>query len=184
MSPSTFNRARWRAPFRPRRVRLRDGREILVRAIEAGDRSELVQGFDRLSRRSRYLRFMQHVSELDDELLDRATHPLAGREFTLVAVTDAPDGFDIVGAARYVQAVALPDRCEFSITVADAWQRCGLAIILLNCLIRRARSDGYRILQGDVMAGNAAMLALARRLNFVCRARADDATIIAVERIL
>jgi RimJ/RimL family protein N-acetyltransferase len=177
-------RKSWRARYRPRRIVLRDGRGVLLRAIDSGDRGELAQAFERLSAESRYLRFMHHKTELSDEELSRSTTPLSGREFVFVATVAATDGYDIVGAARYVQSASGADRCEFGITIADAWQGSGLATRMMQSLMRRARFDGYRAMEGDVLSGNGAMLALARRLKFSCRSRSDDAALVLVERVL
>jgi RimJ/RimL family protein N-acetyltransferase len=172
------------ARYRARRIVLRDGRSVLLRAIDPGDKGELAQAFQRLSAESRYLRFMHHKTELSEEELSRSTTPLWGREFVFVATVAATDGYDIVGAARYVQAASGADRCEFGITIADAWQGSGLASRMMRSLIRRARIDSYRVMEGDVLSGNGAMLALAQRLKFSCRSRSDDATLVLVERDL
>ena len=44
--------------YRPRRLSLRDGREVTLRAIVEADATEIVQAFERLSAESRYYRFM------------------------------------------------------------------------------------------------------------------------------
>ena len=51
--------------YRPRRLTLRDGREVTLRAILESDAVEIVKAFERLSADSRYYRFMQHKRELD-----------------------------------------------------------------------------------------------------------------------
>lgn len=171
--------------FRTRRVRLSDGREVTLRAIAAADAPEIVQAFERLSDESRYLRFMQHKKELDATLLERAVHPRAGRECTLVATIPSADGFDIVGAARYVRAdEASGKSCEFGLTVAEGWRTLGLGAKLLAGLVQRARRDGYRTMEGLVLAENAPMLALARALQFTSHAVPGDATVLRVQRAL
>ena len=173
------------ARFRPCRLRLRDGREVTLRAIRATDGPEIVQAFERLTADSRYARFMQHKRQLDAAALARGVNPRPGREFVFVATTPAPDGFDIVGAAQYVRAED-DDRttCEFAITVAEDWRGSGLAARLLASLVRRAGRDGYARMEGSVIAGNSPMLALARKLGFTVHPVADDPTIVRVERVL
>jgi acetyltransferase len=53
--------------------------------------------------------------------------------------------------------------------VADAWQRCGIASLLIQQLIRYAREQGIHRLTGQVLPDNQAMIALARRLAFTVR---------------
>ena len=88
-------------PFAPIDVDLRDHRHVRIREIRLDDLDELRQAFGRLSRESRYTRFMSSIKELSPEMLDRAVHLRTAREVCLVAETDAPDGIDIVGGARY-----------------------------------------------------------------------------------
>ena len=174
-----------RAPYRPRRVCLRDGREVTLRAIVESDAAEIIQAFDRLSDDSRYSRFMQHKKQLDSTALERGVHPRPGRDFVFVATIPAPDGIDIVGAAQYVAAKEDDHRtCEFAVTVAEDWRGSGLAPRLLASLVRRARRDGYETMEGWVMADNTPMLALARRLGFGVEPVPGDATLLRVHRAL
>ncbi|MGE5160413.1 MAG: N-acetyltransferase family protein [Betaproteobacteria bacterium] len=173
------------AAYRPRRLQLRDGREVTLRALGAADAAEIVQAFERLSAESRYSRFMQHKRQLDPAALERGVRPRPGRDFAFVATIPATDGIDIVGAAQYVRVGEDdPSTCEFAITVAEDWRGSGLATQLLASLVRRARRDGYTRMEGAVIADNAKMLALARKLKFTAHPESDDATVIRVERLL
>jgi RimJ/RimL family protein N-acetyltransferase len=112
-------------------------------------------------------------------------HPRPGRDFAFVATIPTSSGFDIVGAAQYVRAdEADPTACEFAITVAEDWRGSGLARQLLASLVRRARHDGYTRIEGTVIAGNAKMLALARRLGFETHPDPDEAGVVRVARKL
>lgn len=173
------------SPYRPRRLGLRDGREVMLRAIVASDAPEIVKAFERLSADSRYYRFMLHKRQLSPAALERGVHPRPGSDFVFVATVPASGGFDIVGGAQYVRAQEGDGgTCEFAITVAEDWRECGLATALLRSLVRRARRDGYRTMEGLVLAENAPMLALARRLGFAAEPVPDDATVIRVRRAL
>ena len=173
------------AQYRPRRVTLRDGREVTLRAIVEADATAIVRAFERLSAQSRYYRFMKHKRQLDDAALQRGVHPRPGRDFVFVATIPAADAIDIVGAAQYVQAGdADAKTCEFAITVAEDWRGSGLATELLASLVRRARRDGYETMEGLVIAENIAMLALARKLNFKVAPVPGDATVLRVQRAL
>lgn len=170
-------------PYRPRRLGLRDGRVVTLRAIEAADAPEIVQAFERLSAESRYNRFLQHKKQIDPAALERGAHPRPGLDFAFVATIPADDGIDIVGAAQYVPASEGDGKtCEFAITVAEDWRGTGLAAQLLACLVRRARHDGYRAMEGWVLAENTAMLALARKLRFKTEAVPGGASLLRVQR--
>jgi RimJ/RimL family protein N-acetyltransferase len=171
------------AAYRPRTVVLPGGRRITLRAIVEADAAEIVQAFERLSADSRYLRFMQHKRAIDPAELQRGVRPVAGREFAFVATVPADDGIDIVGAARYVPAPG-EDTCEFAITVGEDWRGTRLSDRLLASLMRRARRDGYRIIEGLVLAANAPMLALARRARLQVEPQAGEPTVMRVWRDL
>lgn len=171
------------APYRPSRVTLRNGREVTLRAIRAADAPDIERAFERLSTDSRYSRFMQHKKSLNPQALDRGVHPQAGRDFVFVATVPREAGIDIVGAAQYVRAHEDDTTtCEFAITLAEDWRGSGLARRLMQSLMRRARRDGYTVIEGLVMNGNLPMLALARRLGFAVEGTADDASAVRVWR--
>jgi acetyltransferase len=66
------------------------------------------------------------------------------------------------------------DYCEFAVAVLDAWQRRGLGERLLSELIGIARDRGLTAIIGDVLAANAAMLGLARKLGFSVSASSEE----------
>ena len=169
----------------PRCVRLRDGREVTVRAIVEADATEIVQAFERLSAESRYSRFMRHKKDLDGTAVQRGVHPRPGQDFVYVATIPADDGIDIVGAGQYVPAGEGNDKsCEFAITVAEDWRGIGLGTRLLASLVRRARRDSYETMEGWVMAQNRPMLAVVRKLHFKIEPVSGDATLLRIERAL
>lgn len=167
-----------RARFAPVEVTLRNGRRVRLREIRPDDRDEVRQAFARLSGESRYLRFMSFLKELSPRMLEGTVNPPRGRELVLVAEIDAPDGIDIVGGARYIQGEG--QACEFAITVADDWQRVGLASRLMRELIAAAGARGLQRMEGFVLASNGSMLGLARRLGFRLHADPRDPTVVVV----
>lgn len=156
-------------------AKLRDGRDVVLREIGAHDKAEMQDAFQRLSADSRYTRFMMAMRELSPAMLEAATHPVAGRDFALVAVSGEGAAEDIVAGARYVGEPG-SDTCEFAVTVADDWHGLGLASRLLGILIANARAQGLRCMEGYVLALNTPMRRLAQRLGFTDRQCPDDAT--------
>ena len=176
-----------RSPYRPRRLRLRDGREVTLRAIAVSDAPAIARAFDQLSPASRYHRFMQHKKQLNPEALHRGVHRRPGEDFAFVAAVPGAEGAEgeIVGAAQYVLAGdGDPGLCEFAITLAEDWRGGGLATQLMRSLLRRARYDGYAAMEGLVLACNGPMLALARKLGFSVEAVPPDGTVVRVLRRL
>ena len=151
--------------FPPLALRLRDGSEVTVRAIRADDAEKLQAAIRSLSMESRYSRFFSPLRELPPQLLQRATHPDAKAELQLVAVDGSGPEETIVGGARYA-ATAVDGDCEFGVAIVDAWHGRGLARLLLETLMRTSRARGFARMEGYILATNAPMLSLAKRLGF------------------
>lgn len=152
--------------FHPLAARLRDGIEVTVRAIRAEDADKLQAAIRALSPESRYSRFFSPFRELPPQLLERATHPDAKAVLQLVAVAGSGLEETIVAGTRYA-ATATDRDCEFAVAVDDAWHGRGLARLLLEALMRTAHSRGFARMEGYILASNAPMLGLAKRLGFV-----------------
>ncbi len=71
-------------------VELPDGTPLQIRPIRPEDATIEKAFVERLSERSRYLRFMQPLSELTPEMLSRFTQIDYDREMALIAVVDSP----------------------------------------------------------------------------------------------
>jgi len=151
-------------------VPLRDGTLLHVRPIrpeDAGMERSFVNG---LSEQTRYFRFFYRLSELTPAMLARFTQVDYDRELALVAIASDDGGEQaFVGVARYI---ANPDRtsAEFAVVVADAWQRRGVARMLMQGLIVCAKRRGLERIEGTVLRENQAMHSFVRALGF----RIDD----------
>jgi len=153
------------AQFLPVELHLRDGRRVVLRVVRPEDRDALQAAIKRLSSEARYTRFMSPLLELPPKMLERAVNPEQGRELQLVAVAGDASQQEIVGGARY-SAAAGSTECEFALAVAGDWQGVGLARQLLEALIGAARARGFECMEGYILASNARMLGLAKRLGF------------------
>jgi acetyltransferase len=140
----------------------RESDPVLLRPVVADD-AELVQSFVRaLSPQSRRSRFLCGLTELPRYLLQRLTQPAYPKEFGLLAVASSPEACSVVGMAQY--ASEAPGCAEFSVAVADAWQRQGLGKRLVEALIDHAFRHGVETLCAVMLAENRGMLTLAERL--------------------
>lgn len=159
-----------------RDVVLRDGRTVHLRPVSTADEAEFLQAFERLSNEARYMRFMRVVHEPDRQRLRAvlASFPEGGVGF--VATVPAADGIDIVGSAVSVFG-AERTSCEFAITVAAGFNGMGLAKTLMTAIIDASRRRGVKEMEGFVLAQNASMLGLARRLGFRIEREPGDASV-------
>jgi len=157
----------------PLAVALRDRRRVTIREVQPDDADAFEAAFERLSAQARYSRFMGSVRALAPSVRESAVNPVPGRELAVVAVCGEGGYGLIVGGARYF-VEADGETCEFAVTVADDWQRLGLAPHLMQALMRAARSHGLQRMRGFVLASNTPMLGLAQRLGFEVTRCAED----------
>lgn len=177
MTPrSTFQRIRQPSPWRES-LRLRDGRELLLRPIDPRDIEPIRASFALLHDEEVRLRYLHPVKALAEDYLQALVHPRRGRDFTLVLAEPLAPGEALVGAvARLVRD---PDggQAEFALLVSHFLAGQGLGRLLLRKLIARARRWRLRVLYGQVREDNTAMLALATALGFRYLASSEPATL-------
>lgn len=141
-----------------------------IRPDDAALEAAFVRG---LSADSRYMRFMATARELSAPKLHELTDVDQRQHVALVATAGCDGGEAFAGVARYIV-----DRsgtgCEFAVTVGDAWQGSGLAGLLMQALIERARVQGLARMEGIVLSTNTRMLKLARQLGFSAQRDPDD----------
>lgn len=150
------------------RLRLADGREVVVRPVLAFDAAAEQDFVRALSAASRQRRFHVGLRELPASLLRAMTEVDHDAHVAIVAeAIGDDDAATIVADARYVRGPTddlAADEAEFAIAVADAWQGAGLGRALMQRLARHAARHGITRLVGDVLPGNAAMFAITNAL--------------------
>jgi GNAT superfamily N-acetyltransferase len=144
----------------PVEVTLRDGTTIAVRALVPEDRELIAAAFERLSARSRFLRFFSPLPRLTTRMLDGLMDVDHTRHVALVAVHDEA----CIGVVRYVVDRDDPAAADFAISVIDAYQGRGLGRALVEMISEVAAERGVRRFTLDIHPDNRVMLALARSL--------------------
>jgi GNAT superfamily N-acetyltransferase len=141
-------------------ARLRDGTELLIRQVGPDDKQLLADGLRRLSPESRYRRFFRPLDRFSERDLAYLTEIDHGDHEALAAID--PQTSDLVGVARYVRG-AEPHLAEVSVVVGDDWHRRGVATLLLERLVERARAAGITHFTALVMDGNVDAISLFER---------------------
>lgn len=138
---------------------LADGTEVVVRPIQPADRDALRDAFRRTSARTRYLRFLGVIGDLDEDMLDYLTQVDQKNHVALVATVASPDLKTDIGAgiARFIRVEGEPSVAEGAITVADGMQRRGIGTLLARELAGAARAAGIRTMRAEVLESNALM---------------------------
>jgi RimJ/RimL family protein N-acetyltransferase len=135
---------------------LRDGRQLVIRALKPGDRAEVLEAVNRASAQSLYRRFFgakRHFSEREIEFFLNVDF---ARHVALVAEAEEQGRAVIVGGGRYV--VVRPEAAEVAFTVVDPYQGQGIGTILVRHLAALAREAGLKELVAEVLPGNFPML--------------------------
>ena len=158
--------ARNRLPPWHERMRLANGREILIRPIRPEDAVPLRASFSLLGPEEVRQRFLFTMKELSPEQADQFTRPDPKREFALVAAEPLPPGEALVGAVARAAVDAGGRDAEFAILVSHYINGMGLGRHLMRRLVRWAKGRKLETLYGDVLEHNQPMLALAQSLGF------------------
>jgi GNAT superfamily N-acetyltransferase len=142
---------------------LEDGSIFEIRPVTPEDKTLLASGFERLSERSRYLRFLGAMPTLSRRQLAYLSE-LDHQSHVAVGVLD--DG-EPVAVGRWVRFDDEPAEADVAITVLDDYQGRGVGRIVIQVLAMVARHRDVRWLHFDVLAENTAMLGLLDRLGAV-----------------
>jgi RimJ/RimL family protein N-acetyltransferase len=133
---------------------------ITIRELVPGDRALLAATFDRLSQRSRYLRFLTPLPALPERTLDALVDVDGSEHVALIALHRG----ECIGVVRYVRDREDRGLADFAVTVADAHQGRGLGRRLIVALLDVAAASGLRALTFDLHPDNLVMRGLAGSL--------------------
>lgn len=153
---------------------LRDGSQVTIRPVCSDDVELERQFIERLSPETRRYRFLYTIASPSDALLKQLTSIDPQNEAALMAVVDEGLHQREVGVARFCRTA--DGRAEVAVTVEDAWQRKGVATLLMQQLIGIARERGITALYSIDSAGNERMRELAASLGFTRAGDPRDAT--------
>ncbi|HEY6559556.1 MAG TPA: GNAT family N-acetyltransferase [Polyangiaceae bacterium] len=136
-------------------VRLKDGSVVSLRLVQPSDKQLLQRGLERLSPRSRYLRFFTSKLSLSEAELDYLTRVDNVAHLAIGAVRKNSEGEEEgLGIARFVRSKTRPDHAEAAVAVVDDWQNKGLGATLLLRLSAAAKERGIEYFTAEVLRVN------------------------------
>lgn len=166
------------------RLRLRDGRELILRPIRAADAKALRDGFQSLTPEEVRFRFLHPMSELTPAQAQDLADIDRRRAFALVLTE--PDEFPEprIGAVARVAINSDTDDAEFAVVVGAELRGHGLATYMLRKLLDWCRRKRVQSMYGDVMVENQAMLDVCKGLGFLRMPQPEEPGMVRVRKIL
>ena len=161
----------------------KDGQAYVMRPIRPADAPSLMRGYDAMSESGKWFRMLHFVPHLTEAMAEAFCTPDPARELCVVLEGNGALAGEILGGARF--AGAEDGRAvEFAVSLRPEVRSLGLARQALETVLAVAKERGYETVWGTISADNAAMLALARRLDFDLRRDPDDVSLLVAERAL
>ena len=145
-------------------VLLRDGVIARLRLLEGGDGPALSALHERVSLRTRMLRYFSQSERPGIWYVEKLMRSARG-DCTLVASVDG----QLVGMAGFCTLDDDPAVADLALLIDDDHQSEGLGALLLEHLAVQARHQGVATFVADVLTENAAMLHLLRDSGFAVR---------------
>jgi acyl-CoA hydrolase/GNAT superfamily N-acetyltransferase len=145
-----------------REVRLRDGRQALIRPTRTSDAAAMQELFYRLSEEDVRTRFFQHLTSLTDSAAQHLSSVDYEQEMAFAAVVGPSERERIIATGSYFLNPA-SGLAEVAYMVDPEWQGAGLGGTLHRLLVEYAREHGARGLRADVLVGNSAMMRVFER---------------------
>ena len=109
------------------------------------------------------LRFFAPMKEFTHEFIARLTQLDYARAMAFVAFDEATS--DLVGVVR-IHSDSIYESGEYAILLRSDLKGRGLGWALMQLIIEYARSEGLKVISGEVLAENTVMLAMCRSLGF------------------
>jgi RimJ/RimL family protein N-acetyltransferase len=136
---------------------LRGGEKVIVRPVRMSDEAPLQRMLYRLSDESVYRRFFAYRRAHPHEEMQNMVS--LDYESAMGLVVIEPEHDEIVALSRYDVDPAT-NFAEIAFTVRDDWQHRGIGTLLLRRMTEIARARGLAGFKAEVLARNAAMLAV------------------------
>ena len=146
-----------------RRIEVKDGWRVFVRPIRPEDEPELHEFLRHVTSQDLRLRFFAPMKEFTHEFIARLTQLDYARAMAFVAFDEATN--DLVGVVR-IHSDSIYANGEYAILLRSDLKGRGLGWALMQLIIEYAKSEGLKMISGDVLQENTIMLEMCRNLGF------------------
>ena len=146
-----------------RHIEVKDGWRVFVRPIRPQDEPLIHEFLHHVTPQDLRLRFFAPIKEFTHEFIARLTQLDYARAMAFVAFDEATG--DLVGVVR-IHSDSIYENGEYAILLRSDLKGRGLGWDLMQMIIEYARSEGLKVISGEVLAENTVMLAMCRSLGF------------------
>jgi GNAT superfamily N-acetyltransferase len=151
--------------------RMRDGREIEIRALRPDDKDDMLAAVGRTGMQSLQRRFFVVKRGFSEKEIAFFMNIDFANHVALVALAEEEGRTVIVGGGRYI--VTEPGKAEIAFVVIDDYQGQGVGTLLMRHLAVIARKAGLKELIAEVLPENAAMRKVFSKFGFQTRRSTD-----------
>jgi RimJ/RimL family protein N-acetyltransferase len=155
--------------------RMRDGREVTVRALRPDDRDDMLAAVGRTGTQSLQRRFFVVKRGFSDKEIAFFMNIDFTNHVALVALAEEDGRSVIIGGGRYI--VTEPGTAEIAFVVIDDYQGQGIGTLLMRHVAVLARRAGLRELIAEILPENAAMRKVFSKFGFQARRGKDPQVI-------
>ncbi len=150
-----------------RHLEVKDGWRVFVRPIRPEDEPLIHEFLRHVTSQDLRLRFFASMKEFSHEFIARLTQLDYARAMAFVAFDEATN--ELVGVVR-LHSDSIYENGEYAILLRSDLKGRGLGWALMQLIIEYAKSEGLKVVSGDVLAENTVMLAMCRELGFEVKA--------------
>jgi acetyltransferase len=149
-----------------KKVKLKDGTEVLFRPIKPEDELLWLDMFQTFSQETVRFRFFRIIKDTPHEMRTRYCNIDYDREIAIVGEIKEKDKRRFLGVTRIILKPGSTDEAEYALVVTDKWQRLGLGSEFIDYTIEIAKDKGLKTLYGVVLKDNIPMITLCQEKHF------------------
>ena len=146
-----------------RHIEVKDGWRVFVRPIRPEDEPAIHELLRHVTPDDLRLRFFAPMKEFTHEFIARLTQLDYARAMAFVAFDEATN--EMVGVVR-IHSDSIYESGEYAILLRSDLKGRGLGWALMQLIIEYAKSEGLKVISGDVLQENTVMLEMCRDLGF------------------
>lgn len=150
-----------------RHLEVKDGWRVFARPVRPEDEPLIHEFLRHVTSQDLRLRFFAPMKEFTHEFIARLTQLDYARAMAFVALDETTG--EVLGVVR-IHSDSIYESGEYAILLRSDLKGRGLGWALMQLIIEYAKSEGLKVIAGDVLQENTVMLEMCRNLGFEVKA--------------